>query len=157
MKKYEIGQDFESLVREEYKDKIFGKIGGYCLIQIEGDVIIQGSKEIKFSNIAEPLVQYKLATGESLKFMHDEFNVSMGRVYDIVNIPIDYKDEDKDGAFLTYWTFNKKSEAMDMLGFIIDVFDKFLHHVKNGKIAEKKEMIMEKQKQAEVTNGSMFK
>ncbi len=132
MKKIKIGHDYESSVREEYKDKIFGKIGGYVLIQIDDDIIIQGKREIRMSQLFEPLVQYKLATGKSLKFMHDDFDISMDRIYDIVNVPLlkdDFKNEFNDGtdqskAFLTYWTFNTREEAMEMLGFLTDLIGK---------------------------------
>ena len=130
--KIEIGHDYMDKLSNEDKENLFGKIGGYCLIddREKHEVKIQGSNLIIMNRMFEPTVHFSVMTGESLKFMHDDFNLEMDKTYYVVKMPIlrdaydRVIDNDPDKAFLSYWVFNTFDEAMEMLSFLSDILNR---------------------------------
>jgi len=129
MEKFKIGQDFENLVPEEYKNKIAGKIGGYCIIDTGTDLLVQGTRLINLSNLYEPLIQMKFYRGQDLNFMKKEWEMDMNELYTIVNIPISEESKfssntNDSGVVLSFWTFKDTQTAYDMHVFLSDVIEK---------------------------------
>ena len=107
---------------------IIGVCGGYQLIQTPDNLVVQGTEEVNLADLAEYYVQFRMRLGAQLDFLQEDFEIDPAKTYYHVSIPLDEHNKDPEKRYLTCWTFNNFTEAMNMLNFIADFFEKLKNY-----------------------------